>query len=94
MARKNGSNGERIERVEKGIKDLKNSFEEQKASYEKQKALYENHVRRHVIDDLQETRYNNKPLYSYADIADRYDISVNAVQKIASEENLTRRNRA
>lgn len=85
--RKNGSNGQRLDHVERDVSDMKRELERQQEEYEQ-------HIRRHVIDDLQETRYNGKPLYSYADIADRHGISVSAVQRIAMAEGLTRRNKA
>lgn len=85
--RKKGSNGQRLDNVENDLLKVKRDLERQKEEYEQ-------HIRRHVIDDLQEKRYNGKALYSYADIADRYDISTSAVQRIAIAEGLTRRNRA
>ena len=85
--RRNGSNGQRLDNLERNTLEMKRELEDQKERYEQ-------HIRRHVIDDLQATRYNSKPLYSYADIADRHDISPSAVQRIAIAERLTRRNRA
>lgn len=85
--RKNGSNGQRLDNVERDLSQVKRDIERQQEEFL-------NHIRRHVIDDLQETRYNGKPLYSYADIADRHDISTSAVQRIAIAEGLTRRNKA
>ncbi len=85
--RKKGSNGQRLDNVERDLSQVKRDLDRQRDEYER-------HIRRHVIDDLQETRYNGKPLYSYADIADRHDISTSAVQRIAIAEGLTRRNKA
>lgn len=85
--RKKGSNGQRLDDVERDTFDMKRKLEDQQEKYEQ-------HIRRHVIDDLQETRYGGKPFYSYADIAERYDISTSAVQRIAIAEGLTRRNKA
>lgn len=85
--RKKGSNGQRLDNVERDLLQAKRDLDKQRDEYER-------HIRRHVIDDLQETRYNGKPLYSYADIADRHDISTSAVQRIAIAEGLTRRNKA
>ena len=85
--RKKGSNGQRLDNVERDLLQAKRDLDRQRDEYER-------HIRRHVIDDLQETRYNGKPLYSYADIADRHDISTSAVQRIAIAEGLTRRNKA
>ena len=85
--RKKGSNGQRLDNVERDLSQVKRDLVRQRDEYER-------HIRRHVIDDLQETRYNGKPLYSYADIADRHDISTSAVQRIAIAEGLTRRNKA
>ena len=85
--RKKGSNGQRLDNVERDLSQLKRDLDRQQDEYER-------HIRRHVIDDLQETRYNGKPLYSYADIANRHDISTSAVQRIAIAEGLTRRNKA
>ena len=85
--RKKGSNGQRLDNVERDLSQVKRDLDRQRDEYER-------HIRRHVIDDLQETRYNGKPLYSYADIADRHDISTSAVQRIAIAEGLTRPNKA
>ena len=85
--RKKGSNGQRLDNVERDLSQVKRDLDRQRDEYER-------HIRRHVIDDLQETRYNGKPLYSYADIANRHDISTSAVQRIAIAEGLTRRNKA
>ena len=85
--RKKGSNGQRLDNVERDLSQVKRDLDRQRDEYER-------HIRRHVIDDLQETRYSGKPLYSYADIADRHDISTSAVQRIAIAEGLTRRNKA
>lgn len=85
--RRNGSNGQRLDHVERDVSDMKRDLERQQEEYEQ-------HIRRHVIDDLQATRYNGKPLYSYVDIADRHRISASAVQRIAMAEGLTRRNKA
>ena len=85
--RKKGSNGQRLDNVERDLSQVKRDLDRQRDEYER-------HIRRHVIDDLQETRYNGKPLYSYADIADRHDTSTSAVQRIAIAEGLTRRNKA
>ena len=85
--RKKGSNGQRLDNVERDLSQVKRDLDRQRDEYER-------HIRRHVIDDLQETRYNGKPLYSYAHIADRHHISTSAVQRIAIAEGLTRRNKA
>jgi len=85
--KKNVSNGKRLIKVESDVSEMKRDLQHQQEEYEQ-------HIRRHVIDDLQETRYNGKPLYSYADIADRHQISNSAVQRIAMTEGLTRRNKA
>ena len=85
--RKNGSNGHRLDNVERDLSQVKRDLMRQREEYEQ-------HIRRHVIDDLQETRYNGKPMYSYADIADRHELSTSAVQRIAMAEGLTRRNKA
>lgn len=85
--RKKGNNGQRLDNFERDLSQVKRDLQRQQEEYEQ-------HIRRHVIDDLQETRYNGKPLYSYADIADRHEISTNAVQRIAMAEGLTRRNKA
>lgn len=85
--RQKGSNGQRLDNVEHDLSQVKRDLQRQQEEYEQ-------HIRLHVIDDLQATRYNGKPLYSYTDIADRYQISVSAVQRIAMAEGLTRRNKA
>ena len=83
--RKKGSNGQRLDNVERDLSLVRRDLQRQQEKYEQ-------HLRRHVIDDLLETRYNGKPLY--ADIADRHQISTSAVQRIAIAEGLTRRNKA
>ena len=85
--RKKGSNGQRLDNVERDLSLVRRDLQRQQEKYEQ-------HLRRHVIDDLLETRYNGKPLYSYADIVDRHQISTSAVQRIAIAEGLTRRNKA
>lgn len=88
MARKQGSNGARLDRHDKEIEDLKRKSEEAKKEYE-------NHIQYHVIEDLNTERFTNsgKYMYTYADIANRHNIPISKVQKIAEENNLTRRNR-
>ena len=81
------NSGRRLDNVERDLSQVKRDIERQKEEYEQ-------HIRRHVVDDLQETRYNGKSLYSYEDIADRHGITKSAVQRIAISEGLTRRNRA
>lgn len=85
--RKKGSNGQRLDAVEDDMRQAKRELEKQKENYEK-------HIRFHVIEDLQEMRHGDKPMYSYADIADRHDISTSMVQRIAMQEGLTRRKKA
>ncbi len=87
VMRKKGSNGQRIENVEDKYFKLEKEISDLGEKYKE-------HIRLHVIDDLQETRYNGKPYYSYADIAERHHISVAAVQRIAISEGLTRRGKA
>ena len=84
--RKKGSNGQRLDAVEHDLSQVKRDIQHQQEEYNQ-------HIRRHVIDDLQAKRYNEKPLYSYADIASRHQISTSAVQRIAIAEGLTRRNK-
>lgn len=85
--RKKGSNGQRLDSVEKDLSEVKRDLQRQQEEYEQ-------HIRRHVIDDLNETRHGGKPLYSYQDIAERHELSTSAVQRIAIKEGLTRRKKA
>ncbi len=94
MSRKLGSNGARLEQHDKDIDKLKSETERLKNDAEKIKNQYESHIERHIIDDLSTERFPGagKPLYSYSDIAERYNVSTSKVQRIARENGLTRRN--
>lgn len=87
MTRKNGSNGQRINRVEKDILQLQHAVD-----YSKQKL--DNHIEYHVKEDLQQPRFSgsDKFLYTYEDIAKNHNIPKSRVQKIAEENGLNRRN--
>lgn len=82
--RNKGSNGQRLDSVEKDILSI------QKELKEKQKD-FEEHLKTHIIEDLQETRFGGKYMYSYKDIAEKYNVSFGFVQRTAIKENLTRR---
>lgn len=49
--RKKGSNGQRLDNVERDLSLVRRDLQRQQEKYEQ-------HLRRHVIDDLLETRYN------------------------------------
>ena len=86
MARKNGSNGQRLDRAEKDILQLQ---QEINAS----KQLLDSHIEFHVKEDLQQPRFagSDKYLYTYEDIAKNHNIPKSRVQKIAEENGLSRR---
>lgn len=88
MSRKTGSNGYRLDQHDKEIFELKKDAE-------KAKQKYEQHIERHILDDLSAERFPGacKPMYSYSDIANRHNVSTSKVQRIAEENNLTRRNK-
>ena len=85
--RKKGSNGRRLDTVEDEMRQAKRALEAEKEKFE-------NHIRFHVMEDLKERRYGDKPMFSYEDIANRHGISTSAVQRIAMQEGLTRRKKA
>lgn len=87
MARKKGSNGERLDRHDKDILKLQEEMNKSKDNFEQ-------HVEYHVKHDLQIPRFpgSNKFLYTYDEIAENYHIPKSKVQKIAELNNLTRRN--
>lgn len=60
---------------------------------QKLKRDYDEHILRHILDDLQQERFpgSGKPLYTYQEIADRYNTSAATVNRIASEHGLLRR---
>lgn len=88
MSRKSGSNGYRLDQHDKEILALKQNAEEAKQHYEQ-------HIERHILDDLSAERFPGscKPMYSYSDIAERHGVSTSKVQRVAEENNLTRRNK-
>lgn len=56
---------------------------------------YDQHVVEHIIEDLQKKRFygSEKPLYTYVEIADKYNTSSATVTRIAEENNLSRRSK-
>lgn len=87
MSRTKGSNGDRLDQHDSEILKLKQDVANSKEAFDK-------HVRMHVKDDLVEKRFqgSDKHRYTYDDIAEKHGINKNLVQRIAEEENLTRRN--
>jgi len=87
MSRKKGSNGARLDQHDQEILKLKQSAEQTQREYEE-------HIERHIVDDLMLERFSGsgKKMYSYADIAGRYGVSVSKVQRIAEKNGLMRRN--
>lgn len=83
MARKSGSNGSRIERLEKRVDELEKGREQFNAMQEA-----------NILEDLQEKRdfSPNKYKYTYQDIANKYKVSIYKVEKIADKYGLRRRN--
>lgn len=84
--RKKGSNGQRLDSVEKDILLIQKELEEKQKNFEE-------HLRTHIIEDLQKERFSGsgKYMYSYKDIAEKYNVSFGFVQRTAIKENLTRR---
>jgi len=82
MARTKGSNGQRLDNLEKDVEKLKEQMRSCQTAIET-----------NIKDDLQVETYTNsgRYLFTYEDIAKRYDVSVSKVQRIASENNLSRR---
>lgn len=83
-----------LRRHEQNIEEIKHELAEQKNKIKEQEENYKQHLQRHILDDLKETRFAGKPLYSYQDIADRYNVSCSYVQRLAAENGLSRRKRA
>ena len=84
--RKNNSNGARLDAHEDDINMLKRQSE-------KSKEQYDAHIEYHIKEDLQTMRFvgSDKPMYSYADIAQNHDVSTSKVQAVAEKNGLTRR---
>jgi hypothetical protein len=57
------------------------------------KKQYDEHIVSHIIDDLQKERFagSGKPMYTYSEVADRYNTSASTVARIADEHGLNRR---
>lgn len=86
MARKSGSNGQRLDNHDRDIRELQHEVKKSKEEFDR-------HLERHILDDLQATRFpgSDKPMYTYSDIADRYNVSQSKVQRTAVDNNVTRR---
>lgn len=84
-----GSNGDRLDRAEKDIGKMKRDIERDKTNLM-------NHIDMHIKDDLVAPRFpgSNKPLFTYDEIAERYDVSKSYVQRKAEENGLNRRGRS
>ena len=54
---------------------------------------YDEHIVSHIIDDLQKERFagSGKPMYTYSEIADKYNTSTSTVARIADDHGLNRR---
>ena len=54
---------------------------------------YDAHAVMHIKDDLEKKRYqgSQKPMFTYAEIAERNNTSASTVARIAEENNLSRR---
>ena len=57
------------------------------------KKQYDEHIVSHIIDDLQKERFagSGKPMYTYSEVADKYNTSASTVARIADEHGLNRR---
>ena len=76
----------RLRNNETNINSVDNEVKKLKKDYDK-------HIIRHMLDDIQQERFpgSGKPLYTYQDIADRYDTSASTISRIAGEHDLLRR---
>lgn len=88
MARKKGSNGARLDQLDRDVLELKQRVDNAKKEYDQ-------HIDTHIVDDLMCERFpgSGKPMYTYADIAKKRNVSTRRVQQIAEENGLTRRNK-
>ncbi|MBN1058511.1 hypothetical protein [Clostridium botulinum] len=61
--------------------------------YEKLKKDYDKHIIQHIIDDLgKETFYGSgRPLYTYKNIASKYNTSSSTISRIAEKNGLNRK---
>jgi hypothetical protein len=84
--RTKGSNGERLDKQDEEISNLKREAE-------KSKEKFEQHITVHIKEDLMTPKFkgSEKYLYTYDEIAEKYDIPKSRVQKVAEENDLTRR---
>lgn len=82
MARKSGSNGAKIERLERRVYEL-----------EKRDQQFEAMQEANIVEDLKKTCDFNpdKFEYTYQEIANKYKVSIYKIQKIADEQGLLRR---
>ena len=71
--------GSKVNRIENEVQQLKKKYDE--------------HIVSHIIDDLQKERFagSGKPMFTYSDVADRYNTSTSTVSRIAEEYGLSRR---
>jgi hypothetical protein len=96
MGRTRGSNGDRLDQHDKLIGTLQKEVAElvtKTKETETTKATLDSHINTHIKDDLETTKFSgtDKPLYTYDEIAQRYQVPKSRVQKVAEENNLTRR---
>lgn len=71
---------------------MKDRRKELESKYLEAKNKYEEALEGAVVEDLFEQRaYSDKHLYTYQEIADKYEISKNKVQQIAKKNNIIRR---
>lgn len=84
--RQNGSNGQKIDRLDKDVNKLKQEME-------KSREQFERHLEMHIIDDLNQPRFQGspKPMYTYDEVAERHGVSKSRVQRVAESNGLTRR---
>lgn len=94
--RTRGSNGDRLDQHDKFIGNLQKDVEElvnKVKETETIKVTLESHIDTHIKDDLVMPKFlgSDKYLYTYDEIAERYEVPKSRVQKVAEENNLSRR---
>jgi hypothetical protein len=84
--RTKGSNGQRLDKHDDEIYNLKKEAE-------RSKDKFETHIESHIKEDLIIPKFqgSDKYLYTYDEVASKYDIPKSRVQKVAEENDLTRR---
>lgn len=77
---------DRINILQKETKELQKEIKQFNANIDK-------HIIRHIVEDLRKRKFegSQKPLYTYQEIANKYNTSKSSIQRIASKFMLSRR---